>query len=286
MIFNKVAIIGPGLLGGSICKGLREINSGIRIDVYARNPQTIRKAAEDGYVDRVDAIQNCDLTGVDLAVIATPIIPSLALITNLLNRPDLGSGALVIDVGSVKGAVVCHAEKQKNAARFIGCHPMAGSEKMGFDHSSAGLYRGSTVIVTPHAKNARADIAVIAAFWEALGARVVETAADEHDAIVARTSHLPHLLACALVDVVRERNCEDVQSFIGNGFRDVTRISMGSADMWADILRTNTGHVRAALAAYAAKLDEIARLLDRVETAPDDLRRFFNAVKNYREKIN
>jgi len=249
-MFQKISIIGLGLLGGSICRALRRRESGADITVYARSPEKLEKAVRDGTADRVLPVDEIAPAGADLVIICAPVIPSVDIVVSLLSMSALESQTLIIDVGSVKRPVVDVARDHERGGRFIGCHPMTGSEKTGYEYSSEDLYRGASVIITPHEHNDPEDIEKVERFWRDLGAKTVITTAEKHDSFVARTSHLPHLLACLLVGLAdgAEEGIEDPRPFIGNGFRDMTRIAGGSPEMWADIFTANGDNMEKALA--------------------------------------
>jgi prephenate dehydrogenase len=259
-MFNSIAVFGLGLLGGSVCKCLKRRDPGVRIAAYGRDPRRMEGALAEGLVDAAGGFGDASLDGVDLAVVSTPVDSSIEIVGKLLRSPDLGPAALVIDVGSVKETIIRSVEPFARADRFIGCHPMAGSEKMGYEHSRADLFEGASVIITPHARNGAADVRAIAGFWERLGAVTTVVSPAEHDVIAAYTSHLPHMAASALVrvfDDFRSGRAGDVGPFIGRGFRDMTRLSSGSPDMWRDIAMHNRDNIIEALDRMMA---ELARL--------------------------
>lgn len=288
-MFKRIAIIGLGLLGGSVCKTLRRLSFEGEITAFARNTARIQAALTDASIDHIEKIENIQVKDFDLIIIATPVRTSAGILKNILDDPGLGDHTLVIDVGSVKGEIVAQAEKHARADRFIGCHPMAGSEKMGYEYSKNTLYHNASVIITPHRLNNNDDITKIGKFWEMLGAKTIVISPDLHDSIVAYTSHSPHLLACALVDVLKDFSSNiygiDLNGFIGNGFRDITRISTGSVDMWLDIIKTNRGNISAALGNLAANINTLKDIIDKNEDN-DSLRRFLERVKHYREGIS
>ena len=265
-MFNSVAIFGLGLLGGSICRALKQLDPGVRISAYGRSTARLEPALADRTVDAIGTFDRIDLAGVDLAVVCTPVDSTIDIITGILGSSSLDPRAIVIDVGSVKEAIVRAAVALERSAQFIGCHPMAGSEKAGYEHSRPDLYRGSSVIITPHQGNRQSDIDAAAGFWKSLGARTVVVSPEEHDRIVAYTSHLPHMAACALVEVFHAFRAEDgpqagIGDFIGNGFRDATRISSGSPDMWRDIVLQNKDNISGAIDRLIEELGRLRKLI-------------------------
>ena len=152
-MFNTIAVFGLGLLGGSICRGIKKIHPGVRIHAYGRHPEKLEPALSSRFVDSIAGYDGISLAGVDLAVVSTPVSSSLEIINRVMAAPDLGPDTVVIDVGSVKEAIIRSVERLDRAGQFIGCHPMAGSEKMGYEHSRDDLFNGASVIITPHRLN-------------------------------------------------------------------------------------------------------------------------------------
>ncbi len=260
-MFRRVAVVGLGLLGGSLCRALKETDASVNITAFARDVARIMPALSMGMIDRALPMDEISPAGMDLAVIASPVLSSIESLGKILANPELG-GCLVIDVGSVKAPLVALADSHPRGGRFVGCHPMAGSEKSGYEHSNGALYRGASVIITPGKKNAEDDIRAVERFWASLGARTVRCAAEEHDRLVAITSHVPHLAACAVADLVADAAAgADLAPFIGNGFRDLTRIAMGSPDMWTDIEAANAANIVRAIDDLTGKLEYIRRFI-------------------------
>ncbi len=289
-MFGTIAVFGLGLLGGSLCQALRRRAPGIKIIAFDRDVERVQSALSGGVVDSVSDISRMSVKGADLCVVATPVGASLDIIAAILDSPQLGADSLVIDVGSVKRAVVAAACASKRPGAFIGCHPMAGSEKSGYDHADAGLYSGSSVIITPHAANRAGDIAKVRSFWEGLGAIVVETTPEAHDAIVAATSHIPHIAACAVVEQLMKGASHAADTgalapFTGKGFRDVTRIAAGSPEMWSDIVRLNADNISGGIGRMIAALEELRSLIAQGGEAGNEIARHFETIKKFRNGI-
>jgi prephenate dehydrogenase len=285
-MFHHVAVFGLGLLGGAFCRGLKGNDPGVRIDAYGRDRGRLEPALREGFVDAVNVIDNASLAGVDLVVIATPVISSIHLIETILDRPDLDESALVIDVGSVKGPVVRAAESHPRVSQFVGCHPMAGSEKAGYAHSTGSLYENTTVIITPHPANRGGDIDTVADLWRGLGAQVLITSPELHDLVVSYTSHLPHVIAGAVIAALTGFTAaghplERIQPFIGNGFRDTTRIAAGSPEMWRDIVLMNGDNIRNAISSI---INELGNFLE-IMMDGNALHRYFTKIKDFRDRI-
>jgi prephenate dehydrogenase len=166
---------------------------------------------------------------------------------------------------------------------------MAGSEKSGFEHATDNLYDNSTVVITPNIHNRPDDISKITEFWRALGASIVEIPAGLHDEIITFTSHLPHMAACSVVDLLMNRigsaHTTDLEHFIGRGFRDVTRISAGSPEMWIDICRMNHSRIAESITLLIDRLNELKRNISEPGGDQKDLMSYFESIKSYREKL-
>jgi len=289
-MFHKIAVFGLGLLGGSLAQALKKGSRDIEITAFGRDPGKIRPALEDGCVNSIGDAANPDLTGVGLVVVSVPVIASVAIIRSILDNPTLNEKALVIDVGSVKEEIVRSVAGHDRAAQFIGCHPMAGSEKSGYEYVDADLYDRSSVIITPHEKNRPVDIDTIAGLWQSLNARTVVVPPELHDLVVACTSHLPHMVSCAVAEQLmksglKEQLGEDLASFIGKGFMDVTRIAAGSPDMWREICLMNREKISDAMSDIIAGLVSLKGVLERSNGSGDELLRYFTDIKNFREPM-
>lgn len=290
-MFKRIAIFGPGLLGGSICKKLKMIDPGVDITAYARDAARLAPALRGGHVDAVKGYESISLAGVDLAVVATPVDISIEILRKILEHPELKSDAIVIDVGSVKERVLESVADCARAGQFVGCHPMAGSEKMGFEFSEAELYAGATVIVTPHGGNDESTVRTVRNFWEWLGAQTVIATPRDHDIIIAQTSHLPHLMACSLMKVFseferRREHTNDIRPFIGKGFLDVTRISSGSPDMWRDITLLNRENILGALSRMIEELVHLKEIVSASDQRSREIHDYFAGAKKIRDLIS
>lgn len=244
--FDHVTIVGVGLLGASLGLALKERGLARHVTGVGRRETSLRTAQDRGAVD--DATLNL-LEGAahaDLVVIATPA----ALVAETMDAmlPHLRPGAVVTDVASTKAAICAHADATWPAPRrFIGSHPMAGSEQFGPEHGRADLYEDSVCLVESADGLDPQAHARVTGLWGAVGARVVEVDSQEHDALLARTSHLPHIAASALALCAAQEG-RDLKPFIGGGFRDTTRIAAGRAEIWRDICLTNRTAILGALA--------------------------------------
>jgi prephenate dehydrogenase len=256
---TRLAILGPGLLGGSIALAARRAG-GFRVAAWARRPAAVAEMEARALADVVSTNLASVVKEANLVVLCVPIGVMGALAREI--APLLSPQTIVTDVGSVKGPVVEELRAIfTKAGRFVGSHPMAGSEQTGLAAARAELFDGAACIVTPEEQTDPEAVATVHAFWRTLGGRVLELAPAQHDEIVALISHFPHLLAATLVNVVGQENAAAFD-FSGPGFRDTTRVASGPPAMWAEILRSNRAAVRASAEAMIEKLREIITLLD------------------------
>ena len=282
--FGHVVIIGVGLIGGSLARALKEQGAVERITGVARSSQTLNKALELGVVDAVEANAATAARDADMIVLATPVATIRTLLETMLDA--IPAHCIVTDAGSVKGSVVdaARAVLGDRVEQFIPGHPIAGTEESGVEASFPSLYQNRRVILTPLPENRSEDVQQVRDLWEICGATVVEMPVTEHDAILAATSHLPHLLAFALVDFLSARdNQNEIFANSAGGFRDFTRIAASNPVMWRDICLANReqlipllGDVQAQLAGYAALLEQgdgeaLEQAFKRAKTARDEL---------------
>lgn len=237
---ERLAIIGVGLIGGSLARALRERGAVQHVVGCGRDAANLRRALELGVIDEAHHDPLEAVRGADVVVVAV----TLGATGDILARiaPGLGPDTLVTDVGSAKACVVAAARQHLRdaCARFVAGHPIAGGEKSGVDAANGALYEKHRVILTPMPENSPAALARIRLMWETVGAEVFEMEAGLHDEVLAATSHLPHLLAYALVDCLIDLGKPvDVFDFAAGGFRDLTRIASSSPAMWRDISLAN-----------------------------------------------
>ncbi|MDR5780053.1 prephenate dehydrogenase/arogenate dehydrogenase family protein [Caballeronia sp. LZ065] len=265
--FNKLVILGVGLIGGSLARALRE-RAGLagRIVGVGRSAQSVARALELGVIDEAVALDDTPaltraLEGADLVLLAAPVAQTGPLLARV--APLLDPHAIVTDAGSTKSDVVAAARQALGAriAQFVPGHPIAGRESSGVDAALPELYVGRNVVLTPLAENAPADVERIASMWRATGACVREMSEAQHDRVFASVSHLPHVLSFALVDqILATPDAELKFSFAAGGFRDFTRIAASSPEMWRDICLANR-------AALLAELDDYTAVLARFRAA-------------------
>jgi prephenate dehydrogenase len=262
MTFPSIAILGPGLLGGSLALAVRERVSGAQIRVWARRQDRLEAVRCLGIADEVSTDAAEIAAGASLIIFCMPIGAMEAV--GLQIADAVGPGTIVTDVGSVKQPVVRTLGKIFGP-RFIGSHPMAGSEQAGIEAARADLFQGAVTILTPEEGTRAESVRALAAFWEALGCRVAMMTPHAHDEAVALISHLPHLAAAALIQAALRENPAALDLH-GNGFFDTTRVASGPPDMWAEILVQNRDAVKKAVHAMIENLSEVSKLLDTQET--------------------
>ncbi len=253
----RVAVVGLGLLGGSVALAARERGAAREVVGATRSAEARAEALARGAVDRIAPLAEV-ARGADLVVLASPVGAMPALLREI--TPGLTPGTVITDVGSVKAPLVDTLPGLlPPGCSYVGSHPMAGSHHRGMGHARADLFERAVCIVT-EAADPTAGARVVA-FWEALGARVVRRTAAQHDAEVAWVSHLPHLLAFAFAGSLAGAPATAAE-LAGAGFRDFTRIARSDAELWADILTANRKALAAPLFGAGAQLEAIARALE------------------------
>jgi prephenate dehydrogenase len=240
---STVTLVGVGLLGGSIGLALRAAGfTGRRIGV-GRRRSSLDKALACDAVDQVTLDPADGVAEAQLVVLSTPIGQFEPLLRQIAGA--LAPGTYVTDVGSTKAQVVRTARRLLPAGvRFVGAHPMAGSEKTGVEFARADLFEEALCLVTPTRATPAEDATAVCHFWQALGGHTVTLSPQQHDKLMARISHLPHVAAAALVRLAGKQNAIDLA---GPGFQDTTRIASGNSAMWTDILRSNGKPIQKAL---------------------------------------
>ncbi|MEI7958072.1 MAG: prephenate dehydrogenase/arogenate dehydrogenase family protein [Verrucomicrobiota bacterium] len=251
---NTLAILGPGLLGGSLALAVRARAPQCRVSLWARRESAVEEVRAAGICDFASTDLAQVVQGAEIIVLCVPIGAMPELAQRL--APLVGPNTLVTDVGSVKAPVVDALAPLFK--RFVGSHPMAGSEQAGLAAARADLFEGTVSLVTPHPGADPAAVEQAAALWQLVGSSVQTIAPSEHDAAIGLVSHLPHLIAAALVDFVCAQNPAAV-GFCGNGLRDTTRVASGLPDMWTEILATNHAVLGGQLQAFIARLQEVSQ---------------------------
>lgn len=262
--FERVAIVGTGLLGGSLALALRERRLACEVVAVVRRAEAQREIVALGIADRAERDLAAGVAGADLVVLASPVHAMPGLLAQL--APGLAAGAIVTDVGSVKGGLADSLPPLlPSGVHYVGSHPMAGSHHTGYAHARADLFENAACIVTPaRPANPAAEERVIW-LWRALGARVLRRSAARHDAEVAWVSHAPHAIAYAYAASLADAPAS-ARELAGSGFRDFTRIAASDPAMWADILVSNKQALAAPLLAAAERAAALARAIESGDT--------------------
>lgn len=283
--FRSVAILGPGLLGGSLALAVRAYLPDVEVRLWARRQATLDEAAALGITRHLSIDPAPIVRGASLVVLATPIGAFRDLAERVL--PHLAPGSIVTDVGSVKAYVhrTTGAFLHDRGRLFIGSHPMAGSEKQGIGAARHDLFQQASVVLTNDHGAPEEAVSRLAAFWTALGGRCLRMSSGPHDRTVARISHMPHVLAALAAHNADTGDVapEDLQKLASTGFRDTTRVCSGPPSMWADILWENDVAIREILTRCSKDLQHLIGLLERQDKPA--LARWLDEAKKARETI-
>jgi len=275
---KRLAILGVGLLGGSLGLAAKQVVKGCTVIGYGHRRSTLdealrMEAIDEAFEDPAEAVRHADLT-----VLCTPVgvFPQLMAAIG----PALEPGSLVTDVGSTKRSIIAITERTiPTGVHFVGSHPMAGSEKRGVTYAQANLFDGAVCITTPTAKTNPTALAKIENFWDSVGMHVLRLSPEEHDRRLADVSHLPHALAAALVAMQDESSLP----LAGKGFQDVTRIAGGDGALWRDILLDNADNLRDSALRFRKTLD---LLIDRLERGDGEaVRAWLDAAASRRQSL-
>jgi prephenate dehydrogenase len=283
MFFERVAVIGVGLIGGSFSLVLKEKKLCGHVAGTGRTSANMKLALERGLIDSIESDVAAAVRGADLVLVSTPVAQFENIFREI--KDNLKPGALVTDAGSTKRNVVATARAGLGAkiAQFVPAHPIAGAEHSGAAAANAELFRDRCLVLTPLDENNKQDIETVAGLWSALGARVSRMTPEEHDQVFAAVSHLPHLLAYALVnDVAKRPNSAQLFSYAAGGFRDFTRIASSHPEMWRDICVANRDGLLHELHLYEKKLKAITQMLETSDAAA--LEKLFAEARAAREK--
>jgi prephenate dehydrogenase len=280
---DKLVIIGVGLIGASFALALKHAGAVNRVIGIGRGTRNIRRALELKIIDAAGAFNAATLKDADLVLLAAPVGQMQRIMRSA--APWLGAKTVVTDAGSTKQDVVelARQELKGSLARFVPGHPIAGTEKSGAEAAFAELYRERRVVLTPLKETDPTATALVRSAWKQCGARVFELKPEEHDAVFAAVSHLPHVLAYALVDqVARHENARQLFSYAAGGFRDFTRIASSHAEMWRDICLANREALLAELGRYRGQLDRVCKMLERGDAAA--LEKMFSGARAARAR--
>ncbi len=276
--WNTVAIVGVGLIGGSIGLALRERKLAKRVVGIGRRAASLRKSKQFGAVTETSLRIARGVAHADLVVVATPIEQIVGHIREAAAASR--QGALITDAGSTKATIVASLDGHiSNGVRFVGSHPLAGSEKSGPEAATPDLFVGRVVVVTPCKTTPAGAAEEVADFWSALGATAFMMSPEEHDAALASTSHLPHLVASILAEATPRENLP----LTATGWQDTTRIAAGDAELWTQILLDNRRNVLNSLARFEKTMQAARRAIERGDAKT--LRRLLTEAKQVRDAV-
>ncbi len=263
VMFNKMVVVGVGLIGGSLALDMRRHGLVKEIVGYGRSEQNLRFARRKGMIDSYFLRESEIPTDVDFLMMGTPVRAIVPLTALFL--PRLNSGCIVSDVGSVKAEVVKGMEKLlPPGIHFVGAHPIAGSEQWGAEAAYTNLFKGRRCILTPTPRTQRVALRKMKLLWQRVGAKVEIMNAAQHDRVLGVVSHLPHVAAFALVNVLDQtkRDGVDMKSYCAGGFKDITRIASSRPELWRDICLLNRSALSTSLGHYIRNLQRMKHWID------------------------
>ncbi|MDF7826913.1 prephenate dehydrogenase/arogenate dehydrogenase family protein [Pontiellaceae bacterium B12227] len=280
---TNIAILGYGLMGASLALGLKKRGFGGQVFGYARREETRTQALETGVADQVFSDPAEAVREADLVVVCVPIWTIAKLAEQII--PALKPGAVVTDVGSTKSELLKTLDPlfQSSEAFFVGSHPIAGSEKTGIEAGNPDLYDGRLTVVCPSEDTPPEAEELVSNLWKTAGSEVVEMSPEQHDSMLAATSHLPHMVAAALARSVADGDPAHKADFCGTGFKDTTRVASGSADMWVDIIDTNRAALETELDRFHEELQGLIQILRSGNG--DDIRTWLEDARDDRDEI-
>ena len=284
-MIRRLCIVGTGLIGGSLARDLRRLGEVGEVVGSSRHVANLERAVDLGVIDRFDLDVARAVAGADMVVVAVPLGAMPAVFERI--RDAIDDDTVITDVGSAKGSVVAAARAGlgPRRSRFVPAHPIAGTEHSGVEASVEHLFEHRRVIVTPAAETDAIALGRVSEMWETVGAEVIEMDANHHDEILAATSHLPHMLAYTLVDVLggmKER--AEIFHFTAGGLRDFARIASSDPQMWHDICLANRDALVEALERFSS---ELGRLTDAVRHGDGEfVRSVFTRAKSIRDEYS
>ncbi len=279
-MINQLAIIGLGLMGGSLAKAAKKYNACKSIIAFDLNQHTLKQSLADAVIDHAATSPAKAAQHADLIMLATPVNTSKNIFSEIANH--CSAHAVISDMGSCKLSVISAAKDQLKHAysQFVPGHPMAGSEKSGLTAANAELYFDKTIILTPTDKTKQESLEKLRQFWQKIHAKVITMPAEKHDQLVAFTSHLPHILAIAFMNSMsNEFSHDDLLAGIGGGFKDFTRIASADPTMWADICLANKAAITDKIAEFETTL-----LAFRQALANDDNKKLLEIIAQAKQR--
>lgn len=283
MKIETVGFIGLGLIGGSIAKAIKMYHPQIRIIAYMRSRDTLEQAVREGTIDLACEAVDSSFSSCDLIYLCAPVSTNARYLEKL--RTILPETCLLTDVGSTKTGIHEKVSALGLTDRFIGGHPMAGSEKTGYENAKPHLIENAYYILTPGERISQERTEAFTAFTASLKAIPLVLDYRQHDFITACVSHLPHLIAASLVELVKELDSPEalMKQIAAGGFKDITRIASSSPEMWEQICMTNSSNILKALEYYQTQLERLRQELTAKDA--DGIHNFFSAARDYRNSI-
>ncbi len=283
MKIETIGIIGLGLIGGSLAKTIRRKHPELTLIGYDSDSSSVLDAMNDGTIDFAAKEAGRDFAKCDLLFLCAPVSINLALLSQL--KEDLPKETLITDVSSMKSKIQEEAKQLGIENRFIGGHPMAGLETIGYNSSNAYLFENVYYIITPDSAVPESKVSAFTAFLKSLDVIPIQMTASEHDFATANVSHVPHIISAALVNLVHQNDTEkeSMKRIAAGGFKDITRISSSSPDMWSQISKGNKSFILPVLDQY---IDILQKIRDEVkEDCSEEILDFFADAKDYRDSI-
>ena len=280
-MFNRITILGVGLLGASFALALKKNGLCGTVTGFGRNRENLQRAKERNIIDSFETDPVAACRDSDLIMLSAPVGAFAGLAKAIV--PALKKGAVLTDVGSVKGVLVREIERlMPKDVHYIGGHPIAGSDRSGIDSANSELFRNARCVITPTENSDPSSLDKIQNLWKALGSEIIILDPEEHDRIYASVSHLPHLIAYAMVNAVAEMD-RSYLDFSGKGFMDSTRIACSSEELWNDICLLNSDNIIETLAVFQKTLDMLGQYLKTGDS--DSLKAEFRKARILRENI-
>lgn len=284
-LFRKMTVIGVGLLGASLAKACKERGLVQEIAGYGRNRENLENAKSLNIIDHCPADLGEAVNNADLIVLCTPVSTIVPLIKDIASQ--VKPGTLITDVGSVKGPIVADADASvPDGVFFVGSHPIAGGENSGLEASTADLYQDKKCIISPTEATQPEALEKISALWQAVGMKVTNMCAEEHDFVFGAVSHMPHIIVYALMNTLgalKTQDGRDVTAYSGAGLKDITRIAGSDPVMWRDICLSNREHSLNLIDQFQNKLDEIRSSIEKRDG--QTLKEEFIAANKYRLNV-
>jgi prephenate dehydrogenase len=281
LFFNKVTIIGVGLIGASIALALKGKGLCKSITGCGRKEVNLRKAKKRGIIDDYTLNISRSCKDSDLIILSTPV----GVFKDIINliKGSLKKGAVITDVGSVKGSLVYAIDSlMPEGVYYIGSHPIAGSDSSGIDDARADLFSNASCIITPTAKSNKKALKTVTSIWEKFGSRIELIDPFKHDEIFGAVSHFPHVIAYAVVNTIESIDSDYIK-YAGQGFKDTTRIAMSSPELWRDISLFNRANILKMMDIFRDNLDMIARFLEKGDS--EGIEKEFLKAQKLRIKI-